>query len=238
MPYDFMVNNNIEVKCPRCKSGAFVKGGTNAHNVRKLKCKLCSTTYVSTVNTLFEGTTYTSEDMCKIIYDLAAPVFYMKRGEKLYQQKASNSKRWLINHRILELASRMVDKTQQCGEFVNLPIPFSHKGISIMNHDKIIDVNILVTESNCYLIKQSKIENIHIKNKQYLKNLTRYLLCIERGVSAKYVDLYIDWFSFVNNFVNKNNIKQFDISCAEKMLVEMSKFSIKNGGVVTLKYFE
>lgn len=235
--YNFMINNNIAIKCPSCSGRAFVRGGYNRNGTVRLICKMCNYGFLSTVNTVFEGTNSSLDEIITTIYDMAMPIINDSQ-KPIYHGHRSNSKKWMMNHKILQIVDDiMLRREPESYNFV-LNLCSSTKNRNENNvSSAYIKIKLSLSNNNCYLVNDN-IENMIAMDCGYstsINCLTKYLMSTKRTVSKKYINLYIRWFSFVNDYLLSKEIVDFTTYDAEQILIEITKHSVRYKISNTLK---
>lgn len=97
----------IPITCPNCGSFNYISNGQNANGTRKYKCKDCNRSYMATTNTIFEGTSYSWNEMVDIVYMLISKSSMIDISANTAAQKLGTS--WMILHKIMHILNLMSD---------------------------------------------------------------------------------------------------------------------------------
>lgn len=105
--------HNITLSCPHCSSSKYVSNGQNANGTKKYKCKQCGKSFTASVNTIFEGTSYSWDEMVDIIYMMIRNLSMIDISANSASDKLGTT--WMIVHKILHLLNIMSDNVKLSG---------------------------------------------------------------------------------------------------------------------------
>lgn len=105
--------HNITLNCPHCSSSKYVSNGQNANGTKKYKCKQCGKNFTASVNTIFEGTSYSWDEMVDIIHMIIRNLSMIDISANSASDKLGTT--WMIVHKILRLLNIMSDNVKLSG---------------------------------------------------------------------------------------------------------------------------
>ena len=107
---DFYNAHNIEVRCPDCLSPEKIRNGTNGSGVARFKCKKCGKNYSLTVNTIFDGTGRSFQEVLNMVHATITgrSTEYIAANSTATRLSASSA--WLQIHKILYVLAHMPRK--------------------------------------------------------------------------------------------------------------------------------
>ena len=103
----FFDEYRIQVKCPKCSSPNKVKNGTNDSGITRYKCKDCGKGYSIVTNTIFEGASYSVDEVINAVHSVvngATTVYMAANNTDAGQSKGSA---WLLQHKIRHILASM-----------------------------------------------------------------------------------------------------------------------------------
>lgn len=104
---EFFNNNGITVRCPKCSSPLKVKNGTNDSGITRFKCKDCGKGYSITTNTIFEGASYSVDEMINAVHAVLNNETSVYMEANITDSGQSNSAAWLLMHKIRHILASM-----------------------------------------------------------------------------------------------------------------------------------
>ena len=97
---DFFVEHNITIRCPKCLSPKKVKNGTNDSGITRYKCKDCGKGYSIVTNTIFEGSSYSVDEVINAVHAVLNGDTTVFMSENTKNTTQSTSVAWLLMHKI------------------------------------------------------------------------------------------------------------------------------------------
>ena len=105
---DFFEEHDITIRCPKCLSPKKVKNGTNDSGITRYKCKNCGKGYSITTNTVFEGASYSVDEMIEAVHGVLNSNTSVEMSGKLVKGEAITiSAAWLLMHKIRHIMASM-----------------------------------------------------------------------------------------------------------------------------------
>ena len=103
----FFEEHSITVRCPHCSSPIKVKNGTNDSGITRYKCKNCKKGYSLTTNTIFEGASYSVDEMINAVHAVLNGETSVYMEANTTDAGQSNSTAWLLMHKIRHILASM-----------------------------------------------------------------------------------------------------------------------------------
>lgn len=104
---DGFARNKIDLRCPICGSVNHVKNGTNSNGTKRFKCLKCGKSYTASTNTIFEGTSYSWEEMVNFVYMVISKDTVSRIAFNTGNTKLSQGATWMTMHKIMHILSQM-----------------------------------------------------------------------------------------------------------------------------------
>ena len=97
---DFFIEHNITIRCPKCLSPKKVKNGTNDSGITRYKCKDCGKGYSIVTNTIFEGSSYSVDEVINAVHAVLNDDTTVYMSENTKSTTQSTSVAWLLMQKI------------------------------------------------------------------------------------------------------------------------------------------
>jgi transposase-like protein len=104
---NFFQRHSITIRCPHCQSAEKIKNGTNGSGIPRYKCRKCGKNYSLTVNTIFDGTSYSVEEMVNAVHAVITQQSSVNMESNVGKEEVHNSAAWLLVRKIQSILASM-----------------------------------------------------------------------------------------------------------------------------------
>ena len=103
----FFNEHNIVIRCPHCVSPKKKRYGTNNDGTPRFKCLNCGKYYNLTVNTVFEGTAYSLDEIINAVHSVITLQSSVYMETNTVKGNINNSAAWLLIRKIQSILASM-----------------------------------------------------------------------------------------------------------------------------------